>query len=283
LRLRYPHLRIEPLRGNVNTRLMRLDKGHFDVLIAAVSGLRRVDQADRIIEVLSLETMCRPIGAGIIALQCRADDIQGLELGTRLNDLDTNRQADAERAMLRLPPLVRCRRPAGPGVLRRFRPAPPRSPRVDQSARRELFRRAILQRSTGSPKMHRRSECSVGVFRVLSGDGPIHGALSGMESTRVGYARCSTGEQDVEVQIEQLTTLGVDTDRIYIDRGFSGTRRDNRAGTSTTPRSNTRNLGLDRVVSGCAKAWSGEGEVRWSAGGSGGVGGVGVAVPGCVG
>lgn len=45
-----------------------------------------------------------------------------------------------------------------------------------------------------------------------------------------GYGRCSTDKQDVEVQIEQLTALGVDTDRIYIDRGFSGTRRDNRAG-----------------------------------------------------
>lgn len=51
-----------------------------------------------------------------------------------------------------------------------------------------------------------------------------------MEGTRVGYARCSTDEQDVEVQIEQLTALGVDTDRIYIDRGFSGTRRDNLTG-----------------------------------------------------
>jgi len=100
LRVQHPHLRIEPLRGNVNTRLMRLDEGHFDGLIAAVSGLHRVGQADRITEVLSLETMCPPIGAGIIALQCRADDADLLALGTGLNDTDTNLQADAERAML---------------------------------------------------------------------------------------------------------------------------------------------------------------------------------------
>jgi hydroxymethylbilane synthase len=100
LQLEFPQLRIEPLRGNVNTRLMRLDEGHYDVLIAAVSGLHRVDQADRITEVLSLETMCPPIGAGIIALQCRADDTDLLALGAQLNDVDTNRQADAERAML---------------------------------------------------------------------------------------------------------------------------------------------------------------------------------------
>jgi DNA invertase Pin-like site-specific DNA recombinase len=51
-----------------------------------------------------------------------------------------------------------------------------------------------------------------------------------MNGTRVGYARCSTDEQDVVIQTEQLLALGVSTDRIYIDRGFSGTTRRNRAG-----------------------------------------------------
>lgn len=51
-----------------------------------------------------------------------------------------------------------------------------------------------------------------------------------MNGARVGYARCSTDEQDVLVQTEQLTALGVAPDRIYIDRGFSGTSRKNRAG-----------------------------------------------------
>lgn len=46
----------------------------------------------------------------------------------------------------------------------------------------------------------------------------------------MGYARCSTDEQDVEIQTEQLHALGVAADRIYIDRGFSGRRRDNRGG-----------------------------------------------------
>jgi hydroxymethylbilane synthase len=100
LRVRFPRLRIEPLRGNVNTRLMRLDEGHIDVLIAAVSGLHRVNQADRITEILTLDTMCPPIGAGIIALQCRADDTELSILGEQLNDVPTSRQADAERAML---------------------------------------------------------------------------------------------------------------------------------------------------------------------------------------
>jgi DNA invertase Pin-like site-specific DNA recombinase len=51
-----------------------------------------------------------------------------------------------------------------------------------------------------------------------------------VNGTRVGYARCSTDEQDVLVQTEQLQALGVDPDRIYIDRGFSGTTRTNRSG-----------------------------------------------------
>jgi DNA invertase Pin-like site-specific DNA recombinase len=51
-----------------------------------------------------------------------------------------------------------------------------------------------------------------------------------MNGTRVGYARCSTDEQDVIIQTEQLLALGVPTDRIYIGSGFSGTTRRNRAG-----------------------------------------------------
>ena len=51
-----------------------------------------------------------------------------------------------------------------------------------------------------------------------------------MNTPRVGYARCSTDEQDVIIQTEQLLALGVAEDRIYIDRGFSGTTRRNRSG-----------------------------------------------------
>ncbi|GAA5049194.1 hydroxymethylbilane synthase [Nocardia callitridis] len=100
LRLHYPHLRVKPLRGNVNTRLERLAEGHVDVLIAAVSGLYRVGQQHRITETLDLETMCPPIGAGIILLACRDTDTQLRELGAQLDDAETHRHADAERAML---------------------------------------------------------------------------------------------------------------------------------------------------------------------------------------
>ncbi|MBV8542812.1 MAG: hydroxymethylbilane synthase [Pseudonocardiales bacterium] len=100
LRLHYPGVVIKPLRGNVNTRLMRLDEGHFDAIVAAVAGLYRVDEAERITEILPLRTMCPAIGAGIIALQCRATDTAVRALSARLNDAETDRHATAERAML---------------------------------------------------------------------------------------------------------------------------------------------------------------------------------------
>ena len=101
LLLHYPHLRITSLRGNVNSRLQHLKEGHIDALIVAVSGLRRINEAERITEVLSLETMCPPIGAGIIVLQCRVDDAHLLELGAQINDTETSWQALAERTMLK--------------------------------------------------------------------------------------------------------------------------------------------------------------------------------------
>lgn len=100
LRQHYPHLTAVPLRGNVNTRLARLSEGHVDVLIAAVSGLRRVDQGHRITEILELDVMCPPVGAGIITIECRADDREVVELAARLDDVGTRRQVEAERNML---------------------------------------------------------------------------------------------------------------------------------------------------------------------------------------
>ncbi|MFI5609542.1 hypothetical protein [Amycolatopsis sp. NPDC051903] len=100
LRLHYPQLTVKPLRGNVNTRLARLDEGHFDVLVAAVPGLVRVGRQHRITEILPVATMCPPVGAGIVALVARADDTELLDLAGHLDDPGTHRQADAERAML---------------------------------------------------------------------------------------------------------------------------------------------------------------------------------------
>ncbi|MGI5222064.1 hydroxymethylbilane synthase [Nocardia sp. CA-290969] len=100
LRLHYPHLETKPLRGNMNTRLQRLEDGYCDVLIAAVSGMYRIGHEDRITEILPVDIMCPPIGAGVLTLACRAGDDEVRELAGRLDHAETHRVADAERAML---------------------------------------------------------------------------------------------------------------------------------------------------------------------------------------
>jgi hydroxymethylbilane synthase len=97
---RHPHLQTVPIRGNANSRLAKLDAGAADALLLAVAGLQRIDQADRITQILPVETMCPPLGAGILGLQCRQDDTDTIDLVARLGDTDTWRQASAERMLL---------------------------------------------------------------------------------------------------------------------------------------------------------------------------------------
>jgi hydroxymethylbilane synthase len=96
----YPELECLPIRGNANSRLAKLDAGEYDALLLAVSGLERIGQAHRVTEVLEPEAMCPPIGAGILALQCRADDAATVEAVAALNHAPTWREAAAERMML---------------------------------------------------------------------------------------------------------------------------------------------------------------------------------------
>ncbi len=96
----WPYLRLAPMRGNVNTRLAKLDRGEVDALILAVSGLHRVGQGDRIAEVPPADMIIPPVGAGVIALQVRADDAATRTLTQPLDHEDTALAAAAERAML---------------------------------------------------------------------------------------------------------------------------------------------------------------------------------------
>ncbi|MGY0489008.1 hydroxymethylbilane synthase [Streptomyces sp. WG-D5] len=96
----HPHLECVPMRGNANRRMEKLAAGDADVLLLALSGLERIDRTDVITEVLSPETMCPPIGAGVLALQCREDDRSTLEAVTGLGHHDTWREATAERMFL---------------------------------------------------------------------------------------------------------------------------------------------------------------------------------------
>ncbi|WKX73218.1 hydroxymethylbilane synthase [Streptomyces sp. XD-27] len=100
LAISHPHLECVPMRGNANRRLEKLDAGEADALLLAVSGLERIGVTDRISEVLPVETMCPPIGAGVLALQCREEDTATIEAVTALGDTDAWREITAERMLL---------------------------------------------------------------------------------------------------------------------------------------------------------------------------------------
>ncbi|MFJ9776283.1 hydroxymethylbilane synthase [Kitasatospora sp. NPDC101157] len=96
----HPQLECVPIRGNANSRLAKLAAGDVDALLLAVSGLERIGEQARITEVLGVEEMCPPIGAGILVLQCREDDTATIEAVTGLGHHDTWREAAAERMFL---------------------------------------------------------------------------------------------------------------------------------------------------------------------------------------
>ena len=96
----HPHLETVPIRGNANSRLAKLDAGQADALLLAVAGLERIDLTDRITQILPIETMCPPLGAGVLGLQCRENDTDTIDLVARLGDTNTWRQTSAERMLL---------------------------------------------------------------------------------------------------------------------------------------------------------------------------------------
>lgn len=97
-----PDLKIVDLRGNVDTRLRKLDEGQMDAIILAAAGLERLGHADRIREIIPT-TVCLPaVGQGALAIECRSDNKEVREMLAFLNDLSTKQATDAERAFLGL-------------------------------------------------------------------------------------------------------------------------------------------------------------------------------------
>jgi hydroxymethylbilane synthase len=95
-----PDLECVDFRGNANRRLEKLHAGEVDAAMLAVSGLERIGRADAITEVFEPETILPPVGAGILALQCREGDETTLETIAPLGHAATWREATAERMML---------------------------------------------------------------------------------------------------------------------------------------------------------------------------------------
>jgi len=96
-----PDLLIEPIRGNVDTRLRKLDEGRFDAIVLAAAGLRRLGHDGRITELLSEELMLPAVGQGALAIEIRANDASTAEIVQQLNHETTDLACKAERAFLR--------------------------------------------------------------------------------------------------------------------------------------------------------------------------------------
>lgn len=95
-----PDLQIEDLRGNVNTRLRKMEEENFDGIILACAGLKRLGFGDKIRQVLP-QTMCLPaVGQGALAIECRQADKETRELLEFLNDKCTRLCTEAERGFL---------------------------------------------------------------------------------------------------------------------------------------------------------------------------------------
>ena len=101
IREKRPDLKIKWLRGNVNTRLRKLDDGEYDAIILASAGLIRLEMKERIKSEISVDFSLPAGGQGAVGIECRMDDSELLELLKPLHDQETAWRVTAERAMNR--------------------------------------------------------------------------------------------------------------------------------------------------------------------------------------
>ncbi len=101
LRYHFPHFTFKDIRGNLNTRLAKLDAGEYDALILAAAGLQRLDMSDRVHQILPPEVSLHAVGQGALGIECRAEDTEVLELLKALEHTPTAQRCYAERAFLR--------------------------------------------------------------------------------------------------------------------------------------------------------------------------------------
>jgi hydroxymethylbilane synthase len=95
-----PDLDIHPLRGNVDTRLAKLEAGEYDAVILAAAGLNRLGKTELIKQFIPADVMCPAAGQGALALEIRAGDNSTLQLLTFLDDNDARATTGCERALL---------------------------------------------------------------------------------------------------------------------------------------------------------------------------------------
>ena len=100
IRHQRPDLEVADLRGNVDTRLKKLDAGEFDAIVLAMAGVNRLGLASRITQVLGEDLMIPAVGQGALGIETRADDQSTTELVSELDDTATRACVTAERALL---------------------------------------------------------------------------------------------------------------------------------------------------------------------------------------
>ncbi|MDP2029565.1 MAG: hydroxymethylbilane synthase [Thiobacillus sp.] len=102
LRARYPHLTVKPLRGNVGTRLKKLDEGQFDAILLAAAGLKRLGLGARIKSLLSVEDSIPAAGQGALGIEIRSDKPAVAAMLVALNHPETAACVRAERQVSRV-------------------------------------------------------------------------------------------------------------------------------------------------------------------------------------
>jgi len=106
LKLKYPHLRFESIRGNLQTRFNKLDNPKcsdsikYDAIILATAGLKRMSYADRITKILSNEICMYAVGQGALGIECRRNDLELIKMINEINDEETVLTCIAERTFL---------------------------------------------------------------------------------------------------------------------------------------------------------------------------------------
>ena len=101
LRHHFPHLAFKDVRGNLNTRMAKLDAGEYDALILAVAGLQRLGMGARIHQILPKEVSLHAVGQGALGIECRTDDPEVISLLKGIEHPQTRDRCLAERAFLR--------------------------------------------------------------------------------------------------------------------------------------------------------------------------------------
>jgi hydroxymethylbilane synthase len=102
LRHKFPHFTFKDVRGNLITRMAKLDAGEYDALILAVAGLERLEMSDRIHQILTPEVSLHAVGQGALGIECRADDTQVISLLKAIEHPQTRDRCLAERSFLRV-------------------------------------------------------------------------------------------------------------------------------------------------------------------------------------